>query len=301
MGAAKNDEIIKQSEIVKNYRDNELLRNEYYNFISKIFPSADFKDWYSKGFWTDKFNPISIIKDGKIISNVSATLMNIIVEERNVRGIQIGAVGTLPEFRNQGLSRLLMEYVIKKYKDDTDIFLLFANETVLDFYPKFGFKRFEEKVFISEINIPETKPAARKLNIQNEIDFLLLQDLIKNRIEITKIFGAKDYESITMWHVLNIYRDNLYHLEDEDAIFIMKEEKRQLDIYEIICRKYFDIDSTLPKVIGSKNTTSIIFHFPPDQLNYKYDKTINEDNGLFILSDFKFGNDLFKFPETAVT
>jgi len=290
-----------QPDIIENYRDNELLRNEYYNFISKIFPSADFKEWYAKGFWKDEYNPISIIKDGKLISNVSATLMNIIVEGRILRGIQIGAVGTLPEFRNQGLSRLLMEYVINKYRKSTDIFLLFANETVLDFYPKFGFKRFKEKVFISEINIPETKPAARKLNIQNESDFLLLQDLIKDRIEITKIFGAENYGSITMWHVLNIYRDNLYHLKDEDAIFIVKEEKRQLDIYEIICRKYFDLDAALPKIIESREIDSVKFYFPPDQLKYNYDKIINEDNGLFILSDIKFSNNLFKFPETAIT
>ncbi len=287
--------------IIENYRDNELLRNEYFNFISKIFPGADFKEWYEKGFWTDKYNPISIIKDGKIISNVSATEMNIIIEGRNLRGIQIGAVGTVPEYRNQGLSRILMEYVIKKFKDDTDIFLLFANETVLEFYPKFGFKRFEEEVFISKINIPEPKPVARKLNIQNEFDFLLLQNLIKDRMEITKIFGAKDYGSITMWHVLNIYRENLYHLKNEDAIFIMKEEKRQLHLYEVICKKYFDLDSTLPKVIESNNIKSIKFHFPPDQLNYKCDKTINEDNGLFILGDFELKNKLLKFPETAVT
>ena len=104
-----------------------------------------------------------------------------------------------------------------------------------------------------------------------------------------------------MWHVLNIYRKNLYYLKDEDAIFIMKEENRQLHLYEIICSKYFDLDSTLPKVIESNNIKSIKFHFPPDQLNYKYDKTINEDNGLFILGDFELKNKLLKFPETAVT
>jgi len=287
--------------IIENYRDNKLLRNEYFNFISKIFPSADFKEWYSKGFWTDKFNPISIIKDGKIISNVSVTQMNIILEGKKLRGLQIGAVGTLPEYRNQGLSRYLMEYVIGKYLNETDVFLLFANETVLDFYPKFGFNRFEEKVFISESNIPKTKFVARKLNIRNESDHLLLQDLINNRMEMTKIFGANDYGHITMWHVLNIHRDNLYYLNDEDAILIMKEENRQLHIYEIICKDYFDLDSTLPKIIESSETDSIKFYFPPDQLNYKYDKTITEDNGLFILGNFELKDKLLKFPETAVT
>ena len=99
-------------DIIENYRDNKLFKNEYFNFISKIFPDADFKEWYSKGFWKYEYNPVSVIKDGKIISNVSVARMNIIVEGRNLRGIQIGAVGTIPEFRNQGLSRILMEHVI---------------------------------------------------------------------------------------------------------------------------------------------------------------------------------------------
>jgi len=299
LGFTKNK--MNRPDIIENYRDNELLRNEYFNFISKIFPSADFREWHSKGFWRDEYNPVSIIKDGKIISNVSVMLMNIIVEGRNLRGIQIGAVGTVPAYRGQGLSRILMEYVIEKYRNETDIILLFANETVLDFYPKFGFNRFEEKVFISEINIPEPKPAARKLNIQNKSDYLLLQDSISDRVEITKIFSAKDYGSITMWHVLNIYRKNLYYLKDEDAIFIMKEENRQLHLYEIICSKYFDLDSALPKVIKSSETESVKYYFPPDQLNYKYDNTINEDSGLFILGDFEITNEFFKFPETAIT
>ncbi|NNG27225.1 MAG: GNAT family N-acetyltransferase, partial [Ignavibacteriaceae bacterium] len=234
-------------------------------------------------------------------SNVSISEMELILNEKVCRGIQIGTVGTIPEYRNKGLSRYLMEYVIDKYKNSTDLFYLFANETVLDFYPKFGFKRFEEKTFILQLNIPEPKFAAKKLSIKNESDFLLLQDLIDNRVEITKIFGAKDYGSITMWHVLNIYRENLYYFKDEDAIFIMKEENRQLHLYEIICRKYFNLDAALPKVIESSEINSIKFYFPPDQLKYNYDKIINEDNGLFILSDIKFSNNLYKFPETAIT
>ncbi|MBT8386048.1 MAG: GNAT family N-acetyltransferase [Ignavibacteria bacterium] len=287
--------------IIENYRDNKLLRNEYFNFILKLFPRAEFKEWYLKGFWKDEYNPISVIKNGKIISNVSVAQMNIIADRRYLRGIQIGGVGTLPENRSQGLSRTLMEYAIGKYSNETDIFLLFANETVLEFYPKFGFNRFEEKAFILKSNIPVPNYAARKLDIQNNSDFLLLQDLINNRVEITKIFGAKDYRFITMWNILNIYSDNLYHLKDEDAILIMKKEDRKLNLYEIICRKYFDLDSTLAKVIGSSKINSVKFYFPPDQFKYKYDKTLIEDNGLFVLSNIKLSEDPFKFPVTAIT
>ena len=65
--------------------------------------------------------------------------MNLIVNDKTVNGIQIGAVGTLPEYRNKGLSKYLMDLVLDKYQDSTDISFLFANETVTEFYPKFGF------------------------------------------------------------------------------------------------------------------------------------------------------------------
>ncbi len=38
------------NKIIENYRDNEILRNEFHNSISEVFPSISFKEWYSKGF-----------------------------------------------------------------------------------------------------------------------------------------------------------------------------------------------------------------------------------------------------------
>ena len=120
-----------QNKIIDNYRNNDELRNKYYRFISEVFPGLSFEDWYAKGFWTDNYIPFSIIKSGKIISNVSASIMDTILGGKQYRAVQLGAVGTLPEYRNQGLSRNLIDHVISKYKNSVDFFFLFANETVM--------------------------------------------------------------------------------------------------------------------------------------------------------------------------
>ena len=106
--------------IIENYRDDTVLRNKFYKFVGQIFSGLSFKKWYETGYWTDKYIPYSIVKDNQIVSNVSISIMKIILEGRSVRGIQFGTVGTLREYRKQGLSKYLMDYVLEKYEDSTD-------------------------------------------------------------------------------------------------------------------------------------------------------------------------------------
>jgi len=287
--------------IIENYRNNENLRNEYYNIISKIFPGISFQDWYSKGFWTDKYIPFSIIESGKIISTASAALMNVLIDDKKYKAIQLGAVGTLSEYRNQGLSSHLLNYIINKYKSKIDFFFLYANETVLDFYPKFGFRSVKEYKFVNESVLPEPNYSARKLNIKVDSDYLLIKDLISNRQILTKRFGAEDYGFITMWHVLNLYPDNLYYLDKENIVIIKKENKNTLHILDVIFCTAFDFQSALPKIIESNSIKFINYNFPPDQLNYSYNKILSVDTELFILGNVEFGNNPFRFPLTAIT
>ncbi|MCK5086595.1 MAG: GNAT family N-acetyltransferase [Melioribacteraceae bacterium] len=287
--------------IIENYRDDENLRNEFHNFISKVFPSISFKVWYSKGFWSDKHIPFSIIESGEIISHVSASLMNILIDGKKYKAVQIGAVGTLPDYRNKGLSRYLMNYVLDKFKDKTDFFFLYANETVLDFYPKFGFKNISEFKFIAESNIPKPRYSARKLNIKLDSDYQKLIELINHRRLLTKRFGAEDYGFITMWYIFNLYSDNLYYVEEEDVIIIKKEKDETLHILDVIFKKPFEFDSILEKIIESESIKSINYYFTPDQINYRYDNAVKENTELFVLGNIELGNSPFRFPATAVT
>lgn len=288
-------------QIIEDYKDNKFLRSEFHLFISEIFPGISFIEWESKGFWIDKYIPFSIYKSGKIISNVSASFMDIIIHSRKYKGIQIGAVGTLPEYRNQGLSRELMNYVIHKYNDEVDLFFLFANTTVLEFYTKFGFRCVQEFIFIRDMDIPKPNYSVSKLNIKNNEDYRLLCDQLKNRQALTKIFGAENYGFITMWHILNVYENDIYYLEQDDIIIIKQEKDNTLHIIDVLYRKTIDLVSVIPKIIESDSIKLIKFYFPPDQLNYRYDKTKKINTGLFILGDLDLTDIPFRFPITAIT
>lgn len=288
--------------IIENYRQNDPLRNEFFTFIRNVFGGLDFEKWYLKGFWNDQYIPYSFVKDDQIIANVSVCQMQLLIEEKEWQGIQLGAVATLPKYRKQGLSRKLMNYVINQYQDTTNLFFLFANDTVLDFYPKFGFKPVNEVIFKYNLSSYQPAFAGRKLNIHNKTDFQIIKRLINERRILTKIFGAKHYSFITAWHLINIFSNNIIYLERDDVIFVAAIEGDQLHIWDVIFTKEIDLSKLIPKIVYENQLKSILYYFPPDQLEFSYDDVIPYiDSPLFILGDFPIVEKMFKFPTTAQT
>ena len=139
----------------------------------------------------------------------------ILSNDKILKGIQIGAVGTIPEYQNRGLSRYLMEYVIDKYDPVSDIIFLFANETVLDFYPKFGFKPHQEFIFKSSSDLPKPDYSARKLKLTDKRDLEIINKILSKRLDLTKLFSAKDYDFITQ----NQYKRSFAYLREDKWLY----------------------------------------------------------------------------------
>ncbi len=287
--------------IISGYQNNHSNRNEFYKFISIVFPGISFKEWFEKGFWTKKYIPYSITKNDEIISNVCVTMMDVLVHGQKKKAIQIGAVGTIPEYRNQGLSRKLMKIVLAKYLNKVDFFFLYANESVLDYYPKFGFKSIEEYQFTSHLHDVNRKNVARRLKLNNSSDLKLIRKLINKRILVTKEFGATQYTAVTWWHILNTFRNDLHYLKEFDTIVIKKEDNGTLHIYDIICKDRINIDKVISKIGKSRETKTIKYYFPPDQFNFGNLTIEKENTGLYVLGNIEFGRNPFRFPETAIT
>jgi len=288
--------------IIENYRDQKKFRNQFLNLTKIIFPSIDFVEWYKQGYWADEYIPFSIFENEQIISNVSISKMNILVNGEIKNALQFGTVGTLPNYRKKGLSRILMEYVFDKYKDSFDLHYLFANETVTEFYPKFGFIRQPEVYFQRTIQMPQANFSALKIDLNNLEHKRIVTELINKRKPLTKKFGAIDYGFVTWWYIINFHSNELYYLPDEQIIFIAGEENNDLHIFDIIFEQTFEFEDILPKIIKHNNYSSTIYYFSPDVLNFNYDATIqSEESPLFIKGDFNLGQNLFKYPYTAQT
>ncbi len=289
-------------DVIENYRDDKKYRNQLFDLIDVVFPKYDFRKWYETGYWFNEYVPFSIEQNGKIVSNVSISKMKVYLNGNLINAIQFGTVATHPDYRKRNLSRYLMEYVIDKYEDSTDLMFLFANDSVTEFYPKFGFERKHESVFKLTDNLPKPTYGARKLRIDNSNDNALITNFIENRCITTKLFGAVDFGFITMWHLLNIFPHDIYYLEDDNAIFVITEENNELHIWDYIAPFVNDFNALLPKIIENENLKAVHFYFSPDALAYPFDETYKtDDSPFFVRGEFLEDGIKFKFPATAQT
>lgn len=121
---------------IKQLKNNSILRSSFFELAKNTF-GLSFENWYEQGFWTDKYIPYSIIDGDKVISNASVNVMDMIYGGSLKRFIQIGTVMTEPEYRNRGLCSFLIKEILSDWCGKCEYIYLFANSTVLDFYPKF--------------------------------------------------------------------------------------------------------------------------------------------------------------------
>lgn len=129
--------------IVKGYRADDALRRSFDALAQRTF-GLTFEDWYQNGFWGDDYVPYSVVVDGAVAANVSVNRTDFVLDGEKKRFIQLGTVMADERYRGRGMIRRLMAEVERDCAGKADGVYLFANDTVLDFYPKFGFRRAAE-------------------------------------------------------------------------------------------------------------------------------------------------------------
>lgn len=290
-------------QLVSNYKDIEIYK-ESFSELSKLIFGLDFKIWYEKGCWNDDYICYSYVDGDTIIANASINKMTIVSNGQEYKAIQVGTVMTHPDYRNQGLSGKLMHHIIEKYEHDFDFIYLFANDSVLDFYPRFGFNQIQESSFSLNRSEIETQSAVtcslRKLDTNNADDFRMMKQFAAERIPISTVLGVKNSEHLLMFYFILAFNDAIYYIEDVDIIVIFKQEDNQIHIFDIISRQKVDYDVIFNSVITA-NTEIIHFHFTPD---YDQDKLYTEfitdsDDILFVRPTLGHGTEHFLFPITS--
>ena len=132
--------------LVKQVRDNAPLRESFFALARRVF-GLSFEEWHRAGWWTDRYVPYTMVyRDGSAAANVSVNRIDTVWRGEALRLVQLGTVMTAPEHRGKGLARSLMEAVLDDWGRTCDGVYLYANGTVLEFYPKFGFVPAREHV-----------------------------------------------------------------------------------------------------------------------------------------------------------
>lgn len=241
-----------------HYRDHQHLRKSFTQLAYETF-GIQIEDWYNHGYWEEHYIPYSFVQGNEVIANVSVNLVDVVIEGVDKKAVQLGTVMTKPAFRHQGLSKVLLETIWQEYKDEVDFFYLFANRTVTDFYPKFGFNRVDEHLFTKQrqpsLNHNTAHPL-RQLSVTNPTDLQLIERLVLNRRPLSPHFSSL-LPNMTMFYCLNVFPERIYYLEQSSALIIYGEEGDTLHLYDVI-----GCDEHIHTLIPS-NAKQLVLHFTP--------------------------------------
>ncbi len=286
---------------VKNYKSNDLLRKSFNKLAGDIF-EIDFENWFSKGFWDETFICHSFVENGKVVSNVSVTKTEMLVNGESKKAIQIGTVMTDSNYRNMGLARQLMEKVIEEYEHTVDLIYLFPNESVMDFYPKFGFSLITDYQYSVDLhNINSANTVWRKIDVSQKNDLSLLLQLASHRAKRSTIFDIKNGTSVFMWHCLNTIPDSIYVNSAEDLVVVYEKNDDYINLFDIISI----VPVMLRDLIGmitDKTSAKVKFHFTPDFEDFTISSMAKEENEPVFVKPIGILNDLqFSHPLVAHT
>ena len=217
-------------ELIKDYKHNDALRLSLGALAKETF-SLGLEEWYQAGFWNESYIPYSLVEDGKVLANVSANTVSMIFDGKPMTAVLIGTVMTDKAHRGRGYSARLLNAVLEEYREEVDMIYLFANTSVLSFYPKFGFVPREEwQCFIQLADIsPKTEPFYT-LDIHKPDDLALVQRLITSGKPADKRLRVTSNDSLILYYCINGLNGALRYYPGSDTL-VFFEDGLLLDYY----------------------------------------------------------------------
>ena len=257
------------------------LRHQFCDFVQSVFKGANFHLWAAHGGWSEDYDVWVVIEEGRIVSGVGVMRMDLIVHGRPQTGWQIGAVATAPAWRGKGLSRCLLETVLAHLDalGEAPVFL-FANSSVLDFYPRFGFRRVIQQQYRATTDVVPQPGQAVALDIANAAHRDYLEQLYRRARPLDSVFSAVSYYSAAIFHLLHHPRQCL-HLPQHDLVAILRQEGDHLHLDDIVSAAPVDLRAILP-LIAAAPVRSLEFGFRPTDL-WGEDTIAFEDTEMFFL------------------
>ena len=267
-------------ELKKSYRQDDELRKSFNELAKETF-GLDFEGWYQNGYWTDCYNPYSIVIDNKVVSNISVNTMEFMCDGEHKTYIQLGTVMTAEEYRNQGLTKILMKEIENDYKD-VDGFYLFANDSVLDYYPKFGYKKAAEYQYSKALqdNTKEGCKPAVQIEMDNKEAWGILESAIDSSVS-NSAFTMLHNKGLIMFYVTQFMQSDVYFIEEEEAYVVAEINEDELFIHMIFSNKVVNIEN-IARAFGEQINKVVLGFTPLCKDSYQVEMVCEENTTLFV-------------------
>lgn len=262
-------------------RDDEIIRKSFDALSLKTF-GLSFETWHTKGYWKDNYIPYVLIYDNKVVANVSVSIMNMNYNGLQKHYFQLGTIMTDTQYRKQNLSRYLMNIVLADLEGKSDDIFLFANDSVLDFYPKFGFNAVEEHQYCSQIT-KTSKRSTRKLDMANENDVEFLREMACYGNPYSKL-EMTDIDSMLMFYCSQFMTENVYYSEYYNTIIIAEIEADSLICYDVFSEREFDLIEVISSVLEDTTKKIQLGFTPKKSENFELNIHKEDNTTLFMLN-----------------
>jgi GNAT superfamily N-acetyltransferase len=269
---------------VKLYQDNEEYRSGLNQLTRQTF-GFDFEGWYQQDLWTDRYRPYSLVHKNRIVANVSVNPIKFVAEGKLYQTLQIGTVMTDPEYRNKGLSRVLFDIIMEEYDSKVDLMYLYANATVRQFYPKFGFTQAQEYIYSKQYT-KNTKYVFRKLDGTNTEDRQLLLRLISNTKPLSK-YSMVNNPYLPMFYLTGPMAECCYYCEELDLAAVVEYEEDGMLLDDFYCAGDFVMDEVIASLLDRDDRRVLLGFTPQDTASFHYD-LLQEHDTTFFVKGFNF-------------
>jgi len=243
------------------YQKEDLLRHAFNHLVEKNFHFT-FESWYQEGYWNDKYIPYTLFDKQTAIANVSINIMHFEVFAQAKCYIQIGTVMTDDSYRWLGLSRFLMEFVLKQWKGKCDLIYLYANNSVLNMYPKFGFKPISEYTFFKPVFKTDKRLIHQKLDMDNSIHREMLYYYAKNTKASGKL-SMQDSADLIMFYCTSFLKDSVFYIQALDTIVIATFNNNQALLWDVFSPVELVALDAVITLFNDLNVELVQFGFTP--------------------------------------
>lgn len=275
-------------------KDMETIRKSFDALSERTF-GLSFEGWYQNQYWGDDYIPHVLMDDQTVVANVSVNIIKTSWNNQKKCYLQLGTVMSDVAYRNQGLIRFLLEQIFINYKDTYDAMYLFANDDVIDFYPKFGFVKATE--YQSSISLKRVAAVVKKLNVSKQQDRSLLLHHYKTYGNPYSALPMIDNTGLLMFYCSQFMTENIYYIAEYQAVVIAEYTEYVLLCYDV----YGDGSASITQVISGmllEPTSHVKFGFSLLQPIGDMVQLKQEDTTLFVLHSKEnlFSNHKLMFP-----
>ncbi|MSR90411.1 GNAT family N-acetyltransferase [Inconstantimicrobium porci] len=296
MGLAENNtEVIIGGEkyiFSNNIGDNKNLFDSFNKLANKSFG-------ISFNRVGGEYEPHVLYMNDEICANVSVNKITFYHNGEKRFYIQLGTVMTDKKYRKRGLSRYLIESIVDEWKDKCDAVYLFANDSVLDFYPKFGFIKKEEYHY-KYMNPSSVAKEYQKLDMNDEKNIQLVIDKDKEGNSFSKLYMTGNY-AILSFYAMDCMKENVYYIKGYDLVAVVEYEDDKIWCHDILGQTDADIKDVL-NIIAQGHKCPVYLGFTPkDNEGMICEEHHEEDTTLFInkCGESIFDDEKLMFPTTS--